>query len=106
MNKLPNIHLGEVLREGFLLPFGLGKERLAEEIGVPASHIAEICNGQRAVAADMALRLSPFFGTKAAFWLGLQADYDTEATERALRGVLSRIRRFDPGATEDSTCCV
>ena len=106
MNKLPNIHPGEVLHEEFLLPYGLGQERFAEEIGVPASHIAEICNGQRAVAADMALRLSRFFGTTAAFWLGLQADYDTEATEQALRGVLSRIRRFDPGATEESRHCV
>jgi len=106
MAKLPNIHPGEVLSEEFLVPFGLSREHLAEEIGVPAEHIAEICSGQRAIAADMALRLSRFFGTTAAFWLGLQADYDTEETESTLRGTLNRIRRFDPGAVGENKNCV
>jgi addiction module HigA family antidote len=97
MDTLPNIHPGEVLSEEFLSPFGLSEADLAEGIGLPVSLVSEVCAGQRAVDADMALRLARFFGTTAAFWLGLQADYDTEEAERALRGVLSRIRRFDPG---------
>lgn len=96
MDTLPNIHPGEVLNEEFLVPYGLSQERLAEEIGVPATHVAELCGGRRAVDADMSLRLSRFFGTTAAFWLGLQADYDTEETEQALLGALDRIRRFVP----------
>jgi antitoxin HigA-1 len=76
MERLPNIHPGEVLREEFLIPFGLSQYRLAKAIGVPEARISAICAGKRAITADTALRLSRFFGTSAGFWLGLQADYD------------------------------
>ncbi len=78
MNRLPNIHPGEVLREEFLIPLGISQYRLAKEIGVPEPRISAICRGKRAITADTALRLARFFGTSAGFWLGLQADYDTE----------------------------
>jgi addiction module HigA family antidote len=97
MATLPNIHPGEVLNEEFLIPFGLSQEMLAKEIDVPTPHIKDICSGQRSISADMALRFARFFGTTASFWLGLQADYDTEETERALHDTLSRICRYVPG---------
>jgi plasmid maintenance system antidote protein VapI len=31
MNKLPNIHPGEVLREEFLIPMGISQYRLAKD---------------------------------------------------------------------------
>jgi addiction module HigA family antidote len=76
--KLPNIHPGEVLREEFLIPLGISQYRLAKAIGVTEARISAICTGKRAVTADTALRLSAFFGTSSGFWLGLEADYDTE----------------------------
>ena len=97
MATLPNIHPGEVLTEEFLIPFGLSQERLAREIGVPTAHIEDICNGRRSIVADMALRLARFFGTTATFWLGLQADYDTEETEQALHDTLNNISQYVPG---------
>jgi antitoxin HigA-1 len=39
LNKLPNIHPGEVLKEEFLVPMGISRYRLAKEIGVPESRI-------------------------------------------------------------------
>jgi plasmid maintenance system antidote protein VapI len=48
------------------------------------------------VTADTGLRLSRFFGTSDAFWVGLQTDYDTARAKDALSDVLSRIHRFEP----------
>jgi addiction module HigA family antidote len=36
------------------------------------------------ITADTALRLARFFGTSPDFWLGLQMDYDLEATRAAI----------------------
>jgi addiction module HigA family antidote len=93
-NKLPNIHPGEVLEEEFLKPFGISRYRLAKEIGVPLTRVAEICGRRRAISADTALRLSRFFGTSPKFWLGLQEDYDVEAEERDSAAELGRIKPF------------
>jgi addiction module HigA family antidote len=94
--KLPNIHPGEVLREEFLIPLGISQYRLAKEIGVTEARISAICTGKRAVTADTALRLAAFFGTTSGFWLGLQADYDTEEAAQELSAVLAQIHRFEP----------
>lgn len=94
MKKLPNIHPGEVLREEFLIPLGISQYRLAKEIGVPEPRISAICNGKRAITADTAVRLSRYFGTSAGFWLGLQADFDTEEIERSESESLSVIRKW------------
>jgi antitoxin HigA-1 len=91
MNRLPNIHPGEVLREEFLKPMGISQYRLAKAISVPAMRISEICAGKRAVTADTALRLARAFGTSPGFWLGLQADYDMEEAAKAAGDSLDRI---------------
>ena len=91
MDKLPNIHPGEVLKEEFLIPLGITPYRLAKAIGVQPIRIGEICAGRRAVTADTALRLSRALGTTPGFWPGLQADYDTEEILRTQAEPLSRI---------------
>lgn len=95
MKRLPNVHPGEVLREEFLVPLRISQYRLAKAIGVTEARISAICSGKRAITADTALRLSAFFGTTPGFWLGLQADYDTEEAATALHDELRQIRRFD-----------
>ena len=96
--KLHNIHPGEVLREEFLIPLGVTQYRLAKEIGVTEARISAICSGKRAITADTALRLAAFFGTTSGFWMGLQADYDTEEAAKELSGTLAHIHRFEPMA--------
>ena len=95
MKKLPNIHPGEVLREEFLIPLNLSQYKLAKALGVAQPRISAICQGKRAITADTAVRLSHYFGTSAGFWLGLQADYDTEEAERALAEQHIEIQRFE-----------
>ncbi|MBN8707333.1 MAG: HigA family addiction module antidote protein, partial [Bacteroidetes bacterium] len=52
MNKLPNIHPGEVLKEEFLIPLGLSAYRLSKETFIPQTRISEIIKGHRRVTAD------------------------------------------------------
>lgn len=92
MDKLPNIHPGEVLKEEFLDPLGITPYRLAKAINVQPIRIGEICAGRRSVTADTAIRLARALGTTPGFWLGLQADYDTEEAERAAGDTLNHIQ--------------
>jgi antitoxin HigA-1 len=80
----------------FLKPMGITQYRLAKEIGVPQRRIGEIIAGKRAVTVDTSPRLSRFFGTSDAFWVGLRTDYDTAQAKDALAEVLSRIHRYEP----------
>ena len=82
-----------MLREEFWIPLGITQYRLAREISVTEARISAICSGKRAITADTALRLAVFFGTTSGFWLGLQADYDTEEAAKELSGVLAQIHR-------------
>ena len=91
MERQPNIHPGEVLLEEFIKPMGISQYRLAKAICVPAMRISEICSGKRSITADTALRLARAFGTTPGFWLGLQADYDTEEAEKTMGDALNHI---------------
>src|SRR5210317_1171737 len=81
IKRMKPLHLGEILNEEFLLPFGLSQNRLALDIRVPARRINEIVHGKRRITADTALRLAKYFNMSAQFWLGLQMDYDLDITE-------------------------
>lgn len=94
MKRLPNIHPGEVLKEEFLDPLGISQYRLAKAIGVQPIRIGEICAGRRAITADTALRLARALGTTPGFWLGLQADYDTEEALAKAGSTLEAIERL------------
>ncbi|RED93171.1 HigA family addiction module antitoxin [Marinoscillum furvescens] len=78
MEKLPNIHPGEVLSEEFLRPMGISAYRLSKDLHIPQTRVSEILKKNRRVTADTVLRLSRYFGTTPKFWLGLQDDYDIE----------------------------
>ncbi len=78
MEKLKNIHPGEILNEEFLIPLKISAYRLAKETFIPQTRISEILKGNRRITADTALRLSRFFENSPKFWLELQNDYDLE----------------------------
>ena len=88
--KLPPVHPGEVLQEEFLKPLETSQYRLARDIRVPPRRINEIVHGARSITADTALRLARYFGTSAAFWMNLQAQYDLEVQKDRLGSHLER----------------
>ena len=92
MEKLKNIHPGEILSEEFLIPFNISAYKLAKDIEIPQTRISEIVKGNRRITADTALRLSKYFGNSAKFWLGLQDDFDIEAELSAKGAILESIK--------------
>ena len=96
MQKLPNIHPGEVLLEEFLIPMAISQYKLAKDLMIPQTRVSEIVKRKRRITADTALRLSKYFGTSAKFWLGLQDDYDLEESENLLAAELREIPAAHP----------
>ena len=94
MERLPNIHPGEILQEEFLIPLSITPYRLAKETRIPQTRISEIIKGNRRITADTALRLSQFFGNTAKFWLGLKDDFDIENEMLEKQGEFEHIKRF------------
>ena len=98
MEKLKNIHPGEILLEEFLIPMEISAYRLAKETFLPQTRISEIIKGNRRITADTALRFAKFFGTSATFWLGLQNDYDREEDRTQKEQVFNKINPIEGNA--------
>lgn len=88
--KLAPIHPGEILREDFMKPLGISMNRLALDLRVPVTRIAEIVHERRGITPDTALRLGRYFNTSARFWLNAQSSYDLEVAQDALLSAIER----------------
>ncbi len=95
MEKLKNIHPGEILMEEFLIPLKISAYRLSKDTFIPQTRISEIIKGRRRVTADTALRFAKFFGNSPKFWLGLQDDFDIEEESFNKKDELDVIKRLD-----------
>ena len=91
--KLAPVHPGEILREEFLRPMDLSSYAVARAIGVPRTRIERLAREETPITADTALRLAKYFGTTAAFWMGLQAQHDIEKAEDDL---VKELRQIEP----------
>jgi len=100
MEKLANIHPGEVLLEEFLTPLNITAYRLSKDIDIPQTRVSQIIKGRRRITADTALRLSYYFGNSAKFWLGLQDDFDLEEGASITFNSLKRIAGLRKNAPE------
>ncbi len=78
----PPTHPGEMLIEEFLKPLGISQVAFAQRLGVSFPRLNGVIRGRRGVTPDTALRLERVTGTSAAFWLGLQQDWDLWHAER------------------------
>jgi addiction module HigA family antidote len=85
MEKLSNIHPGEILLEEFLKPLNISAYKLSKDLGIPQT---------RSITADTAIRLSYYFGNSAKFWLGLQNDYDLEEEKKSKATEFKQIKRL------------
>ena len=88
--RLPPIHPGEILRAEFMEPLQLSMNRLALDLRVPVTRIAEIVHERRGVTPDTALRLARYFNTSPGFWLNLQSAYDLEVAQDKLSRTIER----------------
>jgi antitoxin HigA-1 len=84
---------GEILKEEFMVPYGISANQLARDIDVPPNRVTEIVGGRRSISADTALRLGTYFGIDPQFWLNLQTDYDLRTVcRRSGAEIAERIR--------------
>ena len=92
MERIENIHPGEILLEEFLNPMQISAYKLSKDVDIPQTRISQIIKGNRRITADTALRLSSYFGNSAKFWLGLQDDYDIEDERQKKAEIFKNIR--------------
>ncbi|MDE2975533.1 MAG: HigA family addiction module antitoxin [Gemmatimonadota bacterium] len=85
--RLPPVHPGEILRDEFLIPFGLSVYRLARALRIPRPRLNEVVRGRRRITTDTALRLARYFGTTAEFWIRLQVCHDLDEAEGTRREI-------------------
>ena len=95
MEKLANVHPGEILNFEILEPLEITAYRLSKDLNIPQTRISEIIKGNRRITADTALRLSKYFGNSAKFWLGLQDDYDIEEIKKLKKSELNEIKPYE-----------
>ena len=91
INNMRPIHPGEILREEYLVPFGMSANALAIKLQVPATRIGAIVNEKRSITVDTALRLSRYFGGDAQSWLNLQQAFDLKTGQAELEKELDHI---------------
>ena len=96
MERLANIHPGEILLEEFLNPLEITAYRLSKDTDIPQTRISQIIKGKRRITADTALRFASYFGTTAKFWLGLQDDFDIEEERERKKDELIKIKSIAP----------
>ena len=91
--RYPPLHPGIILLEEFLKPMELTQARAARDLKLSPRVINTIVRGGRSINAEIALRLSRYFGNTPQFWLNLQADYDIDVTRKALgRRILREVK--------------
>ena len=91
MEKIMNIHPGEILEKDFLEPMGITAYRLSKSIGVQQTRISQIIKGKMSITANMATRLAKFFGTSAEVWMNLQSQYEIRKVKEQNKAILDRI---------------
>ena len=88
--RLKPVHPGEILREEFMVPLGLSMNKMAMDLRVPVTRIADIANERRGVSADTALRFARYFKNSPTFWMNLQTRYDLEVAEDEIAAKVER----------------
>lgn len=91
--KLKPVHPGEILKAEFMKPLGLSMNKMAMDLRVPVTRIADIVNERRGITADTALRFARYFKNSPTFWMNLQTRYDLEvAADKIAAKVLRDVQ--------------
>jgi len=84
------VHPGEILKEECMVSLGLSMNKMAMDLRVQVTRIADIVNERRGITADTALRFARCFKNTPVFWMNLQTRYDLEAAEDELADKVER----------------
>ena len=78
------MHPGEVLKELYLDPLGMGAIAFARRLDVPRTRIERLVKGVTSVTPDTALRLARAFNTTPAYWMNMQTNYDMSVASKVV----------------------
>ncbi len=84
-NGMPPIHPGEFLAEEIEY-LGSKIKDWEQAMGLEDGHLRAIVDEARDLDAELALRLSRYYGTSAEIWMDLQSLYSLKMAERSLGG--------------------
>ncbi|MFC2094799.1 HigA family addiction module antitoxin [Bacteroidota bacterium] len=87
-------HPGVILKEDFLIPFGISQTQLAYDIKTTFRTVNEIINEKRNLSSEMAVKLAKYFGTSVELWLNLQNQYDIYKIFRNKSRQIDKIKPF------------
>lgn len=90
---LHNPSAADILASEFMEPLGLSNAALAEALEIPSSLLDRLVANERAVDAELDLRLGRYFGMSEGFFLRLQNRYDLEEAKRSRGAMIDRITR-------------
>jgi len=85
-------HPGEFIHATYIDPYDTSVRALAESLGVSASTINRIINGQSGITPAMSLRLSKALGRSPESWLAMQHQYDLWHAKREVN--LKSVKKF------------
>ena len=88
--------VGAIIKEEFLVPFGLSEDKLADAMGVSTTEAQDLCEDRRSLTASTALVLARVFGNSAEFWLNVQRRTDLWAAMHSADDIdrVSRAKRL------------
>ncbi|MCO5794801.1 MAG: HigA family addiction module antidote protein [Blastomonas sp.] len=89
--RLDNVHVGDILREDFLIGTEIPVEDVAAGSGIDVDEIIAIMDRRKDVDARIDLRLARYFGMSDGFFLRLQNHWDIEEVLRSEGAELNRI---------------
>ncbi|MDR3710960.1 MAG: HigA family addiction module antitoxin [Capsulimonadaceae bacterium] len=89
---LSNLHPGTHLREDYLPDLGWTPYRLAKEIGITQSHLAQILRNEKGITANLALRLGRLFNQSPQMWLRMQGDFDLEVAKDRFAAEIEKVK--------------
>ena len=88
-NGMPPVHPGEILVDE-LVELDMSVSELAAALAAPKCQIKAILQCDEGITAEIALRLSRYFGTTAELWMNLQKSYELRLAEIQLGGDIKR----------------
>jgi len=86
-------HPGEFIREVYLEPNGITGRQLAAKLGVAASTLNRVLQGNSGISPEMALRLSKALGRSPESWLAMQDNHDLWQARQTVN--LDAVERID-----------
>ncbi len=84
-------HPGSLLREVVLPAMDVSIAQAAREMGVSRQQLYMILREERAITAEMAMRLGKYCGNGAELWLSMQSGHDLWKARQELAGEIAGI---------------